>query len=301
MKFKSLKMKNFMRYKGEQILEFSCDDEKNVTVVLGENTVGKTTIAQAFRWGLYGRIIDTKYDDQSGVTLLNNDVLGKMRPNDSEEVEVEIVMQHKQHEYTLTRMSEYVRKYPEFTARERLHKIEMMIKDLEKGSSEHMDNKQANKIEQIIAEILPQNLSQYFFFDGERWNDTRKKQEDIKSSVYNLMGLSAVKAMLYHLKDKSQGNVIFRLKKKIVGKSDDYERKLADIEKRQSMIENAKNEIKSRKQEIQAYDNKIAEIERILNENKKVEKDQKEVNELNIRLEKSLLQIMVLQNIHMNY
>ena len=87
-----------MRYKGEQLLEFSCDDEKNVTVVLGDNTVGKTTIAQAFRWGLYGSIIDTQYDAQKEVTLLNNDVLGKMGPNDSEEVKVEIVMQHKQHE-----------------------------------------------------------------------------------------------------------------------------------------------------------------------------------------------------------
>ena len=28
MKFKTLKMKNFMRYKGENTIEFSCDDEK---------------------------------------------------------------------------------------------------------------------------------------------------------------------------------------------------------------------------------------------------------------------------------
>lgn len=41
-----------MRYKGENTIEFSCDPEKNVTVVLGENTAGKTTIAQAFRWAL---------------------------------------------------------------------------------------------------------------------------------------------------------------------------------------------------------------------------------------------------------
>ena len=49
MKFKTLKMKNFMRYKGVNEIEFSCDSEKNVTVILGDNTVGKTTLAQAFR------------------------------------------------------------------------------------------------------------------------------------------------------------------------------------------------------------------------------------------------------------
>ena len=53
MKFKTLKMKNFMRYKGVNEIDFSCDEEHNVTVVLGDNTVGKTTIAQAFRWCLY--------------------------------------------------------------------------------------------------------------------------------------------------------------------------------------------------------------------------------------------------------
>ena len=51
-------MLNFMRYKGENEIEFSRDDKKNVTVVLGDNTVGKTTIAQAFRWALYGEIIN---------------------------------------------------------------------------------------------------------------------------------------------------------------------------------------------------------------------------------------------------
>ena len=43
MKFKSIKMTNFMRYKGEHEIIFSCDPEKNVTVVLGDNTFGKTT------------------------------------------------------------------------------------------------------------------------------------------------------------------------------------------------------------------------------------------------------------------
>lgn len=57
MKFESITMENFMRYKGRNHIEFSCDDVKNVTVVLGDNTVGKTTIAQAFRWGLYGALM----------------------------------------------------------------------------------------------------------------------------------------------------------------------------------------------------------------------------------------------------
>lgn len=65
-------MKNFMRYKGENTIEFSCDSKKNVTVVLGDNTVEKTTIARAFRFGLYGAISTdrrkSEEDDREGAT-----------------------------------------------------------------------------------------------------------------------------------------------------------------------------------------------------------------------------------------
>lgn len=35
MKFEKIVLKNFMRYKGVNTIEFSCDPNKNVTVVLG--------------------------------------------------------------------------------------------------------------------------------------------------------------------------------------------------------------------------------------------------------------------------
>lgn len=47
MKFESIKLHNFMRYKGETEIRFSCNNTKNVTVVLGDNAFGKTTLAQA--------------------------------------------------------------------------------------------------------------------------------------------------------------------------------------------------------------------------------------------------------------
>lgn len=67
-----------MRYKGENTIVFSCELKKNVTVVLGDNTVGKTTIAQAFRWGLYGAISVDKRKSNDDYMLLNNDVLAMM-------------------------------------------------------------------------------------------------------------------------------------------------------------------------------------------------------------------------------
>jgi DNA sulfur modification protein DndD len=45
-----LEMYNFRQYIGKQNVEFSADPEKNVTVLIGVNTSGKTTIVRAFEW-----------------------------------------------------------------------------------------------------------------------------------------------------------------------------------------------------------------------------------------------------------
>ena len=91
MKFQSITMNNFMRYKGQNVIEFSCDEKRNVTVVLGDNTVGKTTIAQAFRWVLYGAVLTERGKQQEDYQLLNNDILAMMDANSKADVTVELV------------------------------------------------------------------------------------------------------------------------------------------------------------------------------------------------------------------
>ena len=54
MLIKSLRMENFRQFKGTTKVDFSCDPDRNVTIILGDNTFGKTTLLQAFNWCLYG-------------------------------------------------------------------------------------------------------------------------------------------------------------------------------------------------------------------------------------------------------
>lgn len=95
MKFKEITLVNFMRYKGENTIRFSTDDRMNVTAILGNNTVGKTTIAQAFRWGLYGEVISTNYETKEKAVLLNKEVIAEMGIKGTREVLVEITMSDK--------------------------------------------------------------------------------------------------------------------------------------------------------------------------------------------------------------
>ena len=107
MKFESITMENFMRYKGRNHIEFSCDDVKNVTVVLGDNTVGKTTIAQAFRWGLYGALMANGTKSAGDFQLLNTDILEMMDANSRAKVKVEITAVDEEKRYIITRENLY--------------------------------------------------------------------------------------------------------------------------------------------------------------------------------------------------
>lgn len=102
MLIKSLRMKNFRQYKGTTETHFSCDADKNVTVILGDNTFGKTTLLQAFNWCLYG-----KANFSNDKCLLNYDVSLQMKNGEQETVEVEITLLHNGAEYIITRTQMY--------------------------------------------------------------------------------------------------------------------------------------------------------------------------------------------------
>lgn len=128
MKFVRLRMLNFMRYKGENSLEFSCDKEKNVTVVLGDNTIGKTTLAQAFRWVLYGELISTQYEEVGQICILNNEILGDMTANDHRNVEVELIIEDSgDYEYKIVRKAIFSRKFPQMIAVQQAENLKVLV------------------------------------------------------------------------------------------------------------------------------------------------------------------------------
>lgn len=293
MKFVKLRTVNFMRYKGENVIEFSRDDEKNVTVVLGDNAVGKTTLAQAFRWALYGEIINTQYDDSKKVCILNNEVLGDMTANDHKNVETEIILENQSsqgviYEYRIIRKATFIRKFPQLVAKQQSESLKMYIKDMATGESTPYDNagtnsRDAGKVDELISELLPKNLSAYFLFDGERWNDEKAKKNDIKDSIYNLVGISPIREMKNHLGElgtSGSRSVIKKLKSKITGSGDEFKKLENDILRYLGYIERDEKAIEDALENADHYQAKADEIEQILLSNPNVENDQKECDAL---------------------
>lgn len=87
MLLKSLKMHNFRQFIDENI-SFGADPDKNVTIIMGDNGSGKTTIAQAFSWCLY---CSTDFKDN---ILLNRKIANEMPIDGEETVSAELLLRH---------------------------------------------------------------------------------------------------------------------------------------------------------------------------------------------------------------
>lgn len=273
MKFERLVMHNFMRYKGRNELEFSCDEQKNVTVVLGDNTVGKTTIAQAFRFGLYGEIQIENGKTKEDYQLLNSDVVMIMDSNARESVFVEIVILNDEKRYQIHREIAYIRKCP----------TNLLIESYRKKSLSFSENRGVSKdipeeeMESVIQEMLPKDLSGYFLFDGEKWNvgNMAGIKENIRESVHKLTGLSSAEKAMIHLHGMGKNSAIEKMKAKISGGGAIYDSIRADIDKDMALMDTYKEKLETDKRNIEYYENEIRAIEEYLLNNESTEAMQK--------------------------
>ena len=203
MLLQSIKLKNFRQFKRGEIDFASGENGKNVTIILGENGTGKTTFAQAFFWCLYG---ETSFVDK---VIINRLVADKLRPGQSDEVEVELRLKHGESFYTLTRGQVYTKdSLGNLKASNTVFDIKRRDKT---GNSTTI---KPTLCESEVNGILPKELSRYFFFDGERIErmskdiSNHKKAVDFAEAVKSLLGLKGVESAIRHFNPNSKYCVI---------------------------------------------------------------------------------------------
>lgn len=304
MKFKSIKMHNFMRYRGDNILNFSTDEEKNVTVVLGDNTFGKTTIAQAFRWGLYEKFNETSYVKLKDIVLLNNEVIAEMDVSSHENVCVEIIVENNDIEWKFTRKALFAKKNNNTAdlSVKQIGETQLTMQIRKQGVwGEIINNDGSNKdskrfkkdcVKEAIENMFPENLSNYFFFDGERWNDLKSKKNDVKNSIDTILGVSGLIEMKKHLKEgKGKNNVISNLRERIKGTSGEYERLEREIKGLEAEIEEFDKKMEETEEAIKTVERIIEDTDKTINDNRKIEEDQKEL----LRIENDIARLQNFQ------
>jgi len=279
MLLRSIRFKNFRQYKGDQSIEFSCDPERNVTVILGDNTSGKTTIVQAFTWVLYGSANFSSED------LLNLDVASQMRVGDKEKVEVDICLNHDNTEYIISRYEEYV------CTGNGIHRHQFSSPKLFYKQPDGQ-LKTIEKVDSTIQKILPKELSNYFFFDGERIETISSKQ-DVTEAVKGLLGLTVLSNAMSHLNPRSSKSVIGKFRSSMdVDSSRKAENLLQQIESLTDRREYIGTELANVEDQIKHYEGQIELTENILREHQPTAILQRKREELerNIKQEKTALE-----------
>ena len=254
-------MKNFRQFKGDQKLEFACDSEKNVTVLLGDNTFGKTTILQAFNWCLYDVAEFPK--DSNPDFLLNMEAAEEAAGVQQKlDVEVEIELEHRGVTYNILRTRTYVDRavgtwnaLPDTISI--TYKEDGITKSVREGEERN-----------VINAILPQSLSGYFFFDTERVSDISTRG-DLSEAVRGLLGLSAVGNARSHLGDRThKKSAIGQWSESLDSDGDERAKNAQEtITTETEKIETLESEIKDADYELQQLNAQKEQIAEVLREN----------------------------------
>lgn len=145
MKLLTLKMENFRQFLGEATVEFSSDGSLPVTIIHGENGVGKTTILNAIHWCFYG---STLSDFEKPDRLVNDTSFAK---DDSTPAKVEVQFLHNDTVYRVERTYDQKKK-----------KSEAEGFSIVQGNNVPIDG-----ISAVVQRIIPIHMAPYFFFHGE--------------------------------------------------------------------------------------------------------------------------------------
>ena len=279
MLLKSIKLKNFRQFIDEE-LSFSTDKEKNVTFIMANNYTGKTTIANAFTWCLFGKTNFT-----NGI-LLNRKVQNELPSRGEATVEVEVRLQYGNNDYCIKRTQNYKNSPMMYDTRSVISPdrsdLYITYKDPETGLTKAIS---PDKVQDTLNIIIPQDLADYFFLRAEQINSFGKNVQektssaDFSAAVKKILGMESIENAIKHLV-LQQNSVQSIFQKRYKGNAN------SKIEKIQNEMTSLENKINKNNEDIKSEESDMASLTernaKLTNEIKKWadgKKQQEEIDE----------------------
>jgi DNA sulfur modification protein DndD len=192
MRIQKLIFKDFRQFRGEQSLTFSYDTAKNVTLVFGTNGAGKTTILNAIQWILYGEFSP---DFEQPDRLANDGALHEARGGRILEASATIVFGHAGSTYEMKRSVDARYSNESNNLQKTMNQQVTLFVTETDGSSTRVTHP-----EQMIAQMFPQSLAQFYFFNGERLEKMASKGfAQLGDAIRSIMNLNQFDGAIKHL------------------------------------------------------------------------------------------------------
>ncbi|MGR5222350.1 AAA family ATPase [Vibrio parahaemolyticus] len=235
----SVKLVNFRQFHGEQLITFATDRKKNVTLIHAENGVGKTALLNSIKWCLFKNVTPNFENPHD---LLNHEAADK---KNSRHLKVEV-------DFTITTGETYkaIRMLDKFS----------VYPVIDNFLGESMGDPQSQI---FINTVLPPEMSDYFFFQGEGSSTLKKgKVSSTKSAIQDILGFRPATQAILDLESisKDYTKEISRLDNN--GQSQNISNQ---IEKMVSRLEDEKSKLDNLEKNIETLESDIAKIDSELN------------------------------------
>ncbi|MEH2168246.1 MAG: AAA family ATPase [Nostoc sp.] len=235
MKLTSIKLCNFRSFYGttpEMIL--AGGDVHNTTIIHGNNGSGKTSLLNAFTWVLYDKFSAAFASIEQ---LVNKRAIAETQKGQAVECWVEIGWEHEGKRYRVKRACRGYKNEGDFDAGKT--QLTMWV-----GADDGKWNIPIQQPDDIINQILPATLHQYFFFDGERIEEIVRsdKKAEIAEATKIFLGVEVINRSIRHLGDakKTLENELKAIgdseTKQLLRQQEKIERERERISKRQTEI-----------------------------------------------------------------
>lgn len=215
-----IELKNFRQFYGAVCLEFDIVNGSNITIIHAENGVGKTALLNAVNWAFYEKLTSNFRNPRN----LVNDTAQK---EGEENCSVEVQFKNDEERFLLIRW---------FNKKNGTSTVKIKKMD---GSTWGAD---LSEPDQVINTILPKEMSEYFFFQGEGSNavDAGNSQGNLKNSIRNILGFKVAENLLETLKSLNA-----KIRREIA--ASDKTGEASRIENELLMLEEKINDLKNRK------------------------------------------------------
>ena len=189
---RKITLDNFRQVYGKHEITFALPGPRNVTVILGENGAGKTTVLNSFLWCLYDKL-----DMENPHEIVCHKAVQDVAIGDKVGAEVTLILQDGPKSYTVKRRVSYRKldggKLDEVGAPE--FRVDVMD---EKGITTP-----AGDPKQLIQQMLPVGLCRFFFFHGEDLDALAQQSaaEELEKGVSQFLNFTMLERALRDLKE----------------------------------------------------------------------------------------------------
>ena len=257
MEFKTLQIQNFRQYYGEQSVEFSQDDDQNVTVIHGANGAGKSALRNSFLWLFYDEV-----DLPQPEHIPNERALAQADIGDRVRVEVKLEFDHEDRHYWTERYAEYEKQASDDLDGEIVNEgAHVQYRDID-GKTVTPENPNTS-----LERFIPERLSHLFFFHGEEIDQLSRSdnQDKVREAIRNLMGLEILERSIRHLEWVQKNEFEEEMEEygsaeltEYIAARDEKQEKLADKEDRKDDIAKSISETES---ELESVKERLRELE----------------------------------------